>query len=993
MTSSRKSLLATTIIAGLAIITPSLAMAQSQTSQSQAQQEEEAADDDAAQVDEVVVTGSRIRRNEFTSTQPVQIITARESSLEGLVDPAEILQSSTAAANAGQINNYFTGFLTPSGGPGANTISLRGLGAQRTLVLINGRRAGPAGARGQVGPTDLNTIPSSMIERYEILTDGASSVYGSDAVAGVINIITKTNLDGGAIDAYTSQPLESGGDEYQVSGSWGKTWDRGYLSIGADYYERKALLFGDRDFFACPQVNVYADPDLKIRADVVDSGTGTYKCQTITAGLFTLYGGPYGNGTDYAPDASAVAGGGPTGCDMDGYRQVVAFTTGAGACAVNAARGTAFRRAMFERTPTDNPMYASRTAVSPVKRTSFTAFAGYDLTSNIELFGELLLNRRESEQNTFRQLFPGLVGYLGASPDQPLNPFGTYYDFTIAAPSNADQQVDYTRVVGGARGTLNVGKGFDWELVGQYSKSKAEYRSNFLYADRFEASLGDDGCDESILITATACPTGGVDYYSAAALSGNLRPVDRDFLLGNAVGNTEYIHQYVEGSIAGDLFTLPAGPLGAALGFQLRKEEIDDTPSVEERTGLFAGSTSAVRTAGSDTIKEVFAEFEVPVIRNVPFIDSLTVNLSGRYSDYESYGSNSTYKVGFNWAINSQFRIRGSQGTSFRAPALYEQFLGNQSGFLSQSAIDPCRNWGLSTNETLRTNCAADGVPDTYGNGQSSSATIITGGGRENLRPETAETQSLGVIWTPSFVNLNIALDYFKVEVSDQVDNFGAAGIVSGCYLSNNFANEPLCALFDRNPSTAALRPNEITTVRDNYVNIARQLSEGLDLTARYTKEFSFGDLTLNARASYILNWEDQYLLDAEPNQLVDQIGNPKYVANGSARFERNDYVFTWSVDYIPETSNDRFYASNTGAYFGQPIFYQRTAGEYILHSASVQKRIDRWTLTLGARNIFNEISNPTSSSGGGRGAGNVPLSSQYDYLGRRVFLNISKTF
>lgn len=989
MVFDRKTLLATTFIAGLAIFAPAVAFAQAAPAQDPDEDEE------VAEVSEVVVTGSRIRRNAFTSTQPVQVITAEESTLEGLVDPTEILQSSTAAATAGQINNYFTGFLT-TGGPGVNTISLRGLGAQRTLVLINGRRAGPAGARGTVGPTDLNVIPGSLIERYEVLTDGASSIYGSDAVAGVINIITKQNFDGGTLTAYTSQPLESGGEEYQANASYGWTTDRGYLSAGLDYYERKPLLFGDREFFACPETFNFFDAELTDRADVIDADTGEFKCQTITAGLFTLRGGPgnvYGSGTDYAPDPAAVAGGGPTGCDLNGYRQVRAFTLGAGPCITNNARGTALLRAMFARTPTDTPLYRTRTAVSPVTRTSFSAFGGYDLTPTIEIFGELLLNRRESSQDSFRQVFPGLVGSLGTPATAPRNPFNATYDYTITAPSNSAQTVDYARAVGGIRGSLNVGRGFDWELTGQYSKSEAEYGGGFIYADRLSASHGADGCNEAVLTTATACPTGGVDFYSNAAINGQFSAVDQAFLFGYAVGSTEYIHQYVEGVISGELFDLPAGTVSGALGFQLRKEEIDDTPSVEESTGVFAGQSSAVRTAGSDTIKELFAEFEVPLIRNVPLINSFTVNVSGRFSDYESYGSNSTYKVGFNWLVTPEFRIRGSQGTSFRAPALYEQFLGNQSGFLGQATVDPCRNRINSTNAVLLANCLADGVPLDYGTGSSQSATVITGGGRDNLVPETAETQSLGVIWTPSFSDFSIALDYFNIEINDQVAQFGAANIVVGCYTSNEFATEPLCDLFDRAPNTDPARPNEILTIRNNFVNISRQMSEGLDLTVRYRKDFSFGDLLLSGRASYIFDWETQLRTASVASRIVDQIGSPRYVANATATFTRQDWTGTWNVDFVPESSNDRFFASNQGTFFLQPVFFERTADALFTHSISLQKRADRWTFLVGMRNVFDTYVNRTSSSGGGRGAGGIPLSSQYDYLGRRVFVSVTRTF
>ncbi|MDZ4375222.1 MAG: TonB-dependent receptor plug domain-containing protein, partial [Phenylobacterium sp.] len=357
--------MASTIIAGLAVFAPTMVMAQTQPAQTQQQEDEE-----AAEIDEVVVTGSRIRRNEFTSSQPIQVITSEQATLEGLADTSEILQSSTAANTATQINNFFTGFVT-TGGPGVNTVSLRGLGAQRTLVLINGRRVGPAGVRGTVGPTDLNTIPSSLIERAEILTDGASSIYGSDAVAGVINIITKTNLDGGFIGAYASMPLEGGGEEVQVSASYGNTFDRGYLSVGADYYERSELLFGDREHFDCPQDRVYSDPQLMHRIDVLEDGE--YKCDFVLNSIMrTQLAGSIGpvlaanrRDGDFVFNSAAVQGGGFTGCDAPGFQHVAGgFNSGATPgpdCSITASP-TAVRRAAYSVYPLYNDRYASRTA-------------------------------------------------------------------------------------------------------------------------------------------------------------------------------------------------------------------------------------------------------------------------------------------------------------------------------------------------------------------------------------------------------------------------------------------------------------------------------------------------------------------------------------------------------------------------------------------------------------------------------------------------------
>ncbi|MFN4287701.1 MAG: TonB-dependent receptor plug domain-containing protein [Brevundimonas sp.] len=988
----KKALLASSIIAGLAMAAPSMALAQSQEDEDD--QRPQPSSQQATQVGEVVITGSRIRRNEFTATQPIQVITAEQATLEGLADTSEILQGSTAANTATQINNFFTGFVT-TGGPGVNTISLRGLGAQRTLVLVNGRRVGPAGVRGQVGPADLNTIPGSQIERVEILTDGASSIYGSDAVAGVINIITRTNLDGGRAEVFYSQPLERGGEELRANIGQGWTFDRGYVSVAGEFYRRSPLRFGDRDWFDCPQAHVYRDPNYQIRADVIDPETGEFKCQSVTANVISVWSGPRA-GTDFMPDPSAVLGGGPNGCDLNGLRQVRAFFIGGGfngagqSCAVPGTAPAALQRAMFARTPAHSDRYGSRTAVSPVDRYSISAFAGYDLTPTTEIFGEFLFNRRESEQNSWRQIW-GIF-----DEGHPANPYPFDAEPTLLLNTDQDQQVDYYRGVAGIRGQINAMGGWDWELAAQYSRSRGTYGGNFFYADRFEAALDPSGCDTSLLTTASSCPVGGLQLLTNdAVLFGRLRPEDEAFLIGYEQGTTTYTHAYVEGIVTGNLFNLPAGPLGAAFGFQIRREEIDDNPGEQARNGNSWGQSSAGRTTGSDTVREVFAEFEVPVIRSVPLIDSLSLNLSGRYSDYDSYGDNTTYKVGLNWQITPAWRIRASQGTSFRAPALYELFLANQTSFLGQAAIDPCRQaLARSTNPTLNANCLAAGVPEGYGTGVSSSALIITGGGIGILNPETAEAQSIGLIWTPAFVDLSVALDYYKIEVQDEVRQFGAANIVSACYFSDDFANEPLCSLIVRNPPTDPTRPSEIVSVNDSYVNIARQESEGLDLTIRYAHRFGFGDLTLNGRFTHILNWESQLFNASAPTQNHQRIGSPDFVGQVSARFDRGDWTYFWNTDIVGETSNADFLTPpNSGTYFGEPVFFKRFTDHHITHGFSIRRRADQWTLQAGVNNVFNTSPPITSASGGGTRIGNTPLASQYDWIGRRVFFNISRAW
>ena len=215
--------------------------------------------DEQQLIDEVITTGSRIRKDVFSSSTPLSVIDAGEASLQGIANVGELLQSNTAAAGSPQVTSAITTEFVTNGGIGSNTISLRGLGANLTLTLLNGRRAGPAGVRGGVSAFDLNVLPLAAIERVEILKDGASSIYGSDAVAGVVNIITKKD-DGGTVEGYIGIPQESGGEETRFSASWGTSNERGRFRITADYHLNKELKYGDRDYLSCGEQYIF-DPD------------------------------------------------------------------------------------------------------------------------------------------------------------------------------------------------------------------------------------------------------------------------------------------------------------------------------------------------------------------------------------------------------------------------------------------------------------------------------------------------------------------------------------------------------------------------------------------------------------------------------------------------------------------------------------------------------------------------------------------------------------
>ena len=425
-----------------------------------------------ARGERVVVTGSRIARDQFSSSSPIQVITSEAAVLEGLVDTAELLQSSTSAAGSVQYNNQFGGFVI-EGGPGINSVSLRGLGAQRSLVLVNGRRPGPAGVRGQVGAFDLNVIPDSIIDRVEILKDGASSIYGSDAVAGVANIITRSSVDRPELTIQYNLPEEDGGASYQINGAWGHSWGTGDIIVAAEYEGRDPLRVGDRSYLRCPQDLAY-DPDTGALLDREDrsvlAGTSLGGCNNV---YFNTVVDPF-TGLRYVPSPDGVEIG-----PIAGYRPRTNQSYAGGG------------QAYYEDVLNDERALDAY-IISAVQRASLYGKSDVTLFNSVDWRTEALYTRREYQNRSYRQFFP-LIGsglYSGA------NPFG--YDdvdyqspFTLAQPvtywpTRDDVNVDYYYITTGLAGDFGSAEGllstWTWEANASYSLSEGEYTSSQINA-------------------------------------------------------------------------------------------------------------------------------------------------------------------------------------------------------------------------------------------------------------------------------------------------------------------------------------------------------------------------------------------------------------------------------------------------------------------------------------------------------------------------------
>lgn len=1003
-----KALLATTVLIGSgAALVPSAIAQETEGEGSPEVEVIEEQEGEVLQQDKIVITGSRIQRSDFTSASPVQIINSETSTLQGLVSAAEILQSSSVAAGSGQVNNTFTGFVV-DGGPGVDTISLRGLGAQRSLVLLNGRRAPPAGVGGTVGPVDLNILPNTIISRFEILKDGASSVYGSDAVAGVVNVITRENIEGLTLTA-TQDISEHGGAEETLLGlSWGKSFDRGSFNISAEYYNQEPLRQRDRENFNCPQ-DLYFNDDGS-RADLIDPRTGEIKCFNALEGYvqtfyspnapFGLAGGFYGS---RVPD--------PNGTNYEGI--------------------PGYRFIPFQERSFDDPREGATTIISPRERMTVFASGEYrpEFLDTTEIYTEFLYSARESSQDNFRQLFPWY------HPDSSLNPYGTDMNFDfgplfgfppgvfeapidgftarpiVLVPSNSSQEVDVMRGVLGAQGEFSgsILDGWSWDVYGSYSRSEGSNTNVAIPEDRIEAGTGT--LQNGILLNpdgvcGPSAPAGCVPlnlFNTAVLFDGSFSSAAQEYYFVNQTQETEYTQAIFEASMTGNLFELPAGDVGAAVGVHVRRDEIDDVPGAIALAGNAWGSVNAVETRGDDTVTELFGEIEIPVIRNQTAFEDLTLNLSGRYSDYESVGSANTYKVGLNWQIVPAVRVRASHGTSFRAPQLYELFLGNQTSFLSQVNIDPCINYGGSgegsaTDPTIQANCAADGLAPDFGGG-TSSAEILTGGGFD-LEPEDSTASTIGLVITPPELGLSVAIDYFSIEVENQIASF-AAGVVGACYSDPDFRSEPgFCDLFTRELDPTAANFGTITNVDASYRNIPTEKTSGFDITVAYDKEFDFGTLDIDANATWTEEYETQLFTGAPFEAFNGLIGEPEWVGSMQARFLKGDWTTTWTLNYTGSGSNLGYEGEDgiSGAFYADGASYITSVDEFITHDLTVRKEWDSFTAVIGLRNITDEEPPRISDgddAGSARRLGNYPASSQYidGYIGRSLFLTLSKEF
>ncbi|RGP39976.1 hypothetical protein BPTFM16_00252 [Altererythrobacter insulae] len=1095
----------------------------------------------------IVVTGSRIRRDTYTSISPIQILTTESSNAAGLFDPSQILQRSESASGQ-QIDATFQGFVLDNG-PGSQTLNLRGLGANRTLLLLNGRRLAPAGVEGAPVNPSINLLPGSLIDRYDLLLDGASSVYGSDAVAGVGNIILRKDFDGLELFARGELNEQGGGDDYTISASYGLNFDRGFIGIGAEYDYRDEVRFNDRDFFRGCNKNYEIDQDGNIytlgvadNADVLEASGGLVsvsenecKIQGITGRIFNPYnfsGSIYfqedGNGNfpgfpnfPYADSTDAF--GNPIDNNGDGIRDVD------------------FQDVNLNG-KNNEQLFLSEQRLYNVMAYGEYTFPG---SGNITAFFEANYTRADIEaENAGRaQIFPSVPDINPFNPcNIATNPDGVdcrlidnaINNFPIYSPTggsngarfsgfslpvlpivriagdrdNTDVKQEQYRGVLGLRGDLPAfGSSWTWEVSGVYSRSEGTSVRRGIREDKLAFALGidptgdfdgdglvdndqdtdgdgiPDGPGDGIAddydsdtdvfgafgdplwigpcnadglanpdlaspdLTAGCVP---VNLFAPSVFAGVngafASAAEADYLFGTRSFDTTYEQFYANAFVTGDLFELPAGPVGAVFGGEWRKDIIDSSPNSVAANGLFFGFFRDRGAVGSKVTRELFAELDVPLIAAQPLVEELTFNLSGRMTDDEIYGTNWTYSIKGGWRPVSPLLLKFSYGTSFRAPNLRENFLLGQSGFLT--LFDPCAvpedayeplNGGYQADQDDREQnvldaCIREGRdPTTVGtNGATtinSNSIEIETAGNLNIDPETSRSITAGFSFEETFgdgFDVSLGASYFDIKVKDAVIELGSQFIINDCFLRDDGERSTFCDLLSFGVSAGSR--GLITDVQPTFTNQDEEVVRGIDFNAFFGKDIqAFGtnvDLGLTIRANHLLERSSLFTNEDGQRTFDDDTGEfgfPKWTGTAQFYADVEDFRLTWTTRYVgpveqDEDGIDAFadvfgnapdgsfagdfsdtclgLGSASGVVAGDGLFCRDVgfADEQFLHTVSLRYQADTFTVTVGVDNIFNTAP-PLVDSSEVLAIANTAIGNGYDYDGREFFASIRYEF
>lgn len=929
-------------------------------------------------VDEIVVTGSRLVRPDLSAPSPITVVGQEDISNSGATTIEAVVNElpQLSAGNTSSVNS--------GGGSGVLTANLRGLGANRTLTLVNGRRFIPANGSGNV---DLGTVPSALVKRVEIITGGASAVYGSDAIAGAVNFILRDDIEGIEAGYQFGQAGEGDAASHKYDLTFGTSFadGRGNIILHGNYLTREGVMMDDREFSRIP----------------LDSNT------------LTLTG----------------SGNIPGGRIALSAAQLAMLNLGAGpgvlprnpSCTApqNAIRFGDNGQVLQYCTPEDTYNYADGNyLLRPFERKQFTGLVNYKITDRAEAFAEF---HYVNTQNNFQQASDSLnvltpdksyfevvdyatnpvltdaVRQLFVNNAAIFDPSGTgnarisgglLRRFDELGLRNFAFERATVGTTAGLKGDFDMGsKAWNWEVFAQYQRSRTDETVTGMMSparlglglDTVVNAQGQVVCANNILGCVPVNPFG----------LNSITPEAAAFITPHRSSSDEFERTVLGGSLAGEVFELPAGPVSTAVGFEYRKDDYQYVPGATDQSREY-GSSSRGITAGGYEVTEFFGELRVPILSGVQFADELSFEGAVRYSDYSNFGGSTTWKAGLEWAPLDWLRFRTAYNVANRAPSISELYAPVSVGYSAGS--DPCARTN-NPSAAQKALCVLQGVPASGVDNFNPTAIGFNqrSGGNPNLQEETSETFTAGFVARVPWVSrLNIAVDYFKIEVEDAVATLSATDTLRVCYQLLDINSAP-CQAITRIPGNG-----EVFEVNASSSNIGSLSVEGVDLSADWGTALpdSLGlgnhgaDLTIALHSNWMFERVSQ-LIGAQPIDCAGFYGScTRMGAGGTPGFKAN-----LGLSYVsgPITLRNQFryidklkpMAGVNGAVINaDAVTYWDVSASYALS--------ERFELFGGINNLLDQQPRILGQSHGGDSNTDVTL---YDPIGRYGFIGVRARF
>ncbi|WP_426663123.1 TonB-dependent receptor plug domain-containing protein [Rhodanobacter aciditrophus] len=848
-----KTLLASAIAAALVL------NAWSAIAQDTAPQNDATAPAKAKNLATVTVTGSRIRSVDVETAQPVVSLNREQIAATGLTNVSDVLQR-IVAANSPDITPQDTLASGPS--VGGTYTSLRNLGSARTLVLVDGRRW----STDINGLTDLSTIPTSIIERIEVLKDGASSIYGSDAIGGVVNIITRDHYDGAEANAYYGQNQKGDGQQQAYDFTFGSHGEKSSTVFTASYQNTDAVWDNERDLtrYAYGPRHTDAgwgqgpwgrvvDPNDKNQSWVLNHGA------TDTANL--------GNYHPYDPNSNA-----------DKYNTQADMT---------------FR--------------------APTRLKNLFVQERYNLTDNITLHATGNYSERTSSSQLAGYPFRSAGNQtVLLSGQNAFNPFPgqdvTFYRRTVEMPRVTSNNVKMSHFSAGADGYFSLGsQEWSWDANYSYSKADLDQRTigniNLLNAQK---ALGPTAVVGGQIVCANADDrANGCVPWNILAGPGSITDAVRNYVQAVEQASAVSTTRDFTANVSGGLFDLPAGTVNMALGVEHRRLAGSSTPDQFASSG-YSSDLASAPTNGKYTTNEAYVELDVPVLQGLPGAQELAVNVASRYSHYSNFGSTTNNKYSFRWKPIADLLVRGTYAEGFRAPTLNDLYGGTGQSF--ETFLDPCDSayGAAASNPGVAAACRTAGVPagyrqvdatgkliDSTNGGQT--PTPFLSGSNPNLKPETSTTRTMGLVYSPHYVpGLDFTLDYYRINVNNTIQSVVASDILNYCYIQND---PGFCGRFTRDSSGA------ISSLNESMANLGKLETEGYDFGAHYRlPQLPYGQFVVALESSYLTRY-DITNGPGKPTQgmagmISDTNGLYRLRANVSLDWSLGNFGATWTVRY-----------------------------------------------------------------------------------------------